>query len=42
MAHQPVSLIITQAQRAQLRERGYSDEAIHTMTPAEAHRHLGV
>ena len=41
-AHQPVSLIITQAQRAVLRERGYSDEAIHTMTPAEAHGHLGM
>ena len=41
-AHQPVSLIITRAQRADLRERGYSDEAIRTMTPAEAHRHLGV
>ncbi len=41
-AHQPVSLIITQAQRALLRERGYSDEAIRTMTPAEAHGHLGM
>lgn len=38
---QPISLIITQAQRAALRELGYSDEAIHTMTPAEAHKHLG-
>ncbi len=42
IVHQPVSLIITQAQRALLRERGYSDEAIRTMTPAEAHRHLGM
>ena len=41
-AHQPVSLIITQAQRSLLRERGYSDEAIRSMTPAEAHRHLGM
>ncbi len=41
-AHQSVSLIITRAQRADLRERGYSDEAIRTMTPAEAHRHLGL
>ena len=41
-AQQPVSLIITQAQRAVLRERGYSDEAIRTMTPAEAHGHLGL
>ena len=40
-AQQPISLIITQAQRAQLRERGYSDEAIHGMTPAQAHGHLG-
>ena len=38
----PVSLVITQAQRAVLRERGYSSEAIHAMTPAQAHRHLGV
>ena len=38
---QPISLIITRAQRALLRERGHSDEAIHTMTPAQAHRHLG-
>ena len=42
VAPQPVSLIITQAQRAVLRERGHSDEAIRTMTPAEAHRHLGM
>ena len=41
-ANQPVSLVITQAQRAGLRDRGYSDIAIHTMTPAEAHRHLGL
>ena len=40
-AQQPISLIITRAQRALLRERGYSDETIHTMTPAQAHRHLG-
>ena len=39
---QPVSLIITHAQRAALRERSFSDEEIRTMTPAEAHRHLAV
>jgi hypothetical protein len=37
-----VSLIITQAQREQLRARGYGDEEIRTMTPAEAHRRLGL
>ena len=40
-AQQPISLIITRAQRAQLRERGHSDEAIHAMTPAQAHGYLG-
>ncbi len=40
-APQPISLIITRAQRVQLRERGYSDEAIHAMTPAQAHGYLG-
>ena len=39
--HCPISLIITQAQRILLRERGYSDEEIRTMTPAQAHGVLG-
>jgi len=38
----PVSLMITRAQRAMLREIGYSDDDIRTMTPAEAHRNLGL
>jgi hypothetical protein len=37
-----VSLMITRAQRRDLRNRGYSDEEIRTMTPAEAHRNLGL
>ena len=37
-----VSLMITRQQRAALRERGFSDEDIRTMTPAEAHRHLAL
>lgn len=37
-----VSLMITNQQRAELRERGFSDESIRTMTPAEAHTHLGL
>lgn len=41
LPHQPVSLMITRAQRAMLRERGHTDEAIRTMTPAQAHEHLG-
>jgi hypothetical protein len=36
------SLLITQAQKAALRERGYTDEQIREMTPAEAHRILGL
>jgi len=36
-----VSFFITQAQTAQLREKGYSDEQIAQMKPAEAHRILG-
>ena len=35
-----VSLMITNQQRARLRELGYSDEAIRLMTPAEAHEQL--
>ena len=37
-----VSLMITRQQRSRLRELGFSDEDIRTMTPAEAHRHLGL
>jgi hypothetical protein len=38
----PVSIpfMITKAQKAKLRELGYSDEAISMMTPEEAHRLL--
>ncbi|WP_158809323.1 hypothetical protein [Beijerinckia sp. L45] len=38
----PVSLMITNRQRAQLRDLGFSDDAIAEMRPAEAHRHLGL
>jgi hypothetical protein len=34
--------MITQRQKADLRERGYSDEQIRDMTPNEAHRVLGL
>ena len=37
-----VSLMITQAQKARLRELGYDDDEIAHMTPAEAHRLLGL
>ena len=37
-----VSLMITNQQRAALRERGFSDEAVRLMTPAEAHAQLGL
>jgi hypothetical protein len=37
-----VSLMITQRQRADLRERGYSDEQIRDMKPEEAHKVLGL
>lgn len=37
-----VSLMITKRQRAELHERGFSDEAIRSMTPAEAHAQLGM
>lgn len=37
-----VSLMITSCQRAELRELGFSDEAIREMTPAEAHEKLGL
>ncbi len=37
-----VSLMITRRQKAELGALGFSDEAIREMTPAEAHRHLGL
>jgi len=37
-----VSLLITQAQRSQLRELGFADDRIRGMTPAEAHQILGI
>ena len=37
-----VSLMITNRQRAQLRELGYTDAAIQEMTPADAHQALGL
>jgi len=36
------SLMITRRQKADLRERGYTDEQIRDMTPNEAHRVLGL
>jgi hypothetical protein len=37
-----VSLMITRQQKAELRERGYSDEQIRDMKPGQAHRVLGL
>jgi hypothetical protein len=37
-----VSLLITQAQRAALREMGHQEDEIRNMKPDEAHRILGV
>jgi hypothetical protein len=37
-----VSFFITHAQKAQLRDRGYTDEEIAQMKPAQAHKILGV
>ncbi|MCB5175903.1 hypothetical protein [Microvirga lenta] len=37
-----VSLIITKEQRARLHERGFSEGEVRNMTPAQAHRHLGI
>jgi hypothetical protein len=36
------SLMITRRQKADLRERGYTDEQIRDMTPHQAHRVLGL
>ena len=37
-----VSLLITQAQRSQLRELGFADDRIRSMTPTDAHQILGI
>jgi hypothetical protein len=37
-----VSFIITKAQKAELRHRGYTEEQIREMKPEEAHRALGL
>jgi hypothetical protein len=37
-----MSFIITRAQKAELRRRGYSEEQIREMKPEEAHRALGL
>jgi hypothetical protein len=37
-----VSFFVTQAQKVQLRERGYTDEQIREMKPEDAHRALGL
>ncbi|AWN36003.1 hypothetical protein [Methylobacterium radiodurans] len=37
-----VSLMITNRQRTELRDLGFSNEAIREMTPAEAHEKLGL
>jgi hypothetical protein len=37
-----ISFLITNSQKTQLRERGYSDDEIAKMKPAEAHKILGL
>ncbi len=37
-----ISLIMTREQRERLRENGFTEEEIRTMTPSQAHAHLGV
>lgn len=37
-----VSFFVTQAQKVQLRERGYTEDQIRDMKPEEAHRELGL
>jgi hypothetical protein len=37
-----MSFIITRAQKAELRRRGYSEEQIREMKPEDAHRALGL
>jgi|SRR5215469_9198915 hypothetical protein len=36
------SFMITHRQKAELRDRGFTDDQIYTMTPEEAHRLLGL
>jgi len=36
-----ISFLITHHQKAELRDRGFTDDQIYTMTPEEAHRLLG-
>ena len=38
----PISLMITKRQRVELERRGFSDDAIRDMRPADAHGHLGL
>lgn len=40
-AAQSISFMITQDQKAELRQRGFSDDQIAHMTPEDAHRELG-
>jgi len=37
-----VSFFVTKAQKAQLQERGYTEDQIAKMKPAEAHKILGI
>ena len=37
-----ISFIITKSQKAELRQRGYTEEQIREMTPEDAHRVLGL
>jgi hypothetical protein len=37
-----ISFIITKAQKAELRQRGYTEEQIREMKPEDAHRALGL
>jgi hypothetical protein len=38
----PLSLMITNRQRLELKARGFSDADIREMTPGEAHKQLGL
>jgi hypothetical protein len=42
VAQDGISLVITREQREKLRERGFTEQQIHNMTPAQAHQHLGL
>ena len=37
-----ISFIITKVQKAELRQRGYTEEQIREMKPEDAHRALGL